>query len=209
MIFVGARIFSPPFGFHVLRCRGFRRPQQTCFRSGGGFPREYFPPFTCVQRWERTAAKFFNTCARISTFSFASSQIGDFGTSRWSQHTNSTGLATYTTKANQGTQMSLAWSAPEVRLAYLFRRSCCRNSERLVVIGHQRHTLLEVSQWLVLRSPALPPKELPYRPIFIYRSNSASAITSRPAEREPLTSTATSSPIGPMISSRSLGSASG
>ncbi|CAM9297409.1 unnamed protein product [Ectocarpus sp. 12 AP-2014] len=41
-------------------------------------------------------------------------KIGDFGTSRWSQHTNSTGLATYTTKANQSTQMSLAWSAPEV-----------------------------------------------------------------------------------------------
>ncbi|CAN0158219.1 unnamed protein product, partial [Ectocarpus sp. 4 AP-2014] len=41
-------------------------------------------------------------------------KIGDFGTSRWSQHTNSTGLATYTTKANQTTQMSLAWSAPEV-----------------------------------------------------------------------------------------------
>ncbi|CAM9774536.1 unnamed protein product, partial [Scytosiphon promiscuus] len=41
-------------------------------------------------------------------------KIGDFGTSRWSQHTNSTGLATYTTKANQSTQMSLAWSSPEV-----------------------------------------------------------------------------------------------
>ncbi|CAM9996955.1 unnamed protein product, partial [Ectocarpus sp. 4 AP-2014] len=41
-------------------------------------------------------------------------KIGDFGTSRWSQHTNSTGLATYTTKAHQSTQMSLAWSAPEV-----------------------------------------------------------------------------------------------
>ncbi|CAN0007820.1 unnamed protein product [Ectocarpus sp. 12 AP-2014] len=40
-------------------------------------------------------------------------KIGDFGTSRWSYHTNSTGLATYT-KAGQNTQMSLAWSAPEV-----------------------------------------------------------------------------------------------
>ncbi|CAN0277211.1 unnamed protein product, partial [Scytosiphon promiscuus] len=40
-------------------------------------------------------------------------KIGDFGTSRWSHHTNSTGLATYT-KAGQNTQMSLAWSAPEV-----------------------------------------------------------------------------------------------
>ncbi|CAM9445750.1 unnamed protein product [Ectocarpus fasciculatus] len=39
-------------------------------------------------------------------------KIGDFGTSRWSQHTSSTGLATYTTKPS--TQMSLAWSAPEV-----------------------------------------------------------------------------------------------
>ncbi|CBN75056.1 Transmembrane receptor kinase [Ectocarpus siliculosus] len=41
-------------------------------------------------------------------------KIGDFGTSRWSQHTNSTGLATYSTRSSQGTQMSLAWSAPEV-----------------------------------------------------------------------------------------------
>ncbi|CAM9535892.1 unnamed protein product [Ectocarpus sp. 12 AP-2014] len=41
-------------------------------------------------------------------------KIGDFGTSRWSQHTNSTGLATYTTKSNQKTQMSFNWSAPEV-----------------------------------------------------------------------------------------------
>ncbi|CAM9474613.1 unnamed protein product [Laminaria digitata] len=41
-------------------------------------------------------------------------KIGDFGTSRWSQHTNSTGLATYTTNSSQSTQMSLAWSAPEV-----------------------------------------------------------------------------------------------
>ncbi|CAN0411915.1 unnamed protein product, partial [Ectocarpus sp. 8 AP-2014] len=40
-------------------------------------------------------------------------KIGDFGTSRWSQHTNSTGLATYTT-TKPSTQMSLAWSAPEV-----------------------------------------------------------------------------------------------
>ncbi|CAN0311488.1 unnamed protein product, partial [Hapterophycus canaliculatus] len=43
-------------------------------------------------------------------------KIGDFGTSRWSHNTNSTGLATYT-KAGQNTQMSLAWSAPEVRLS--------------------------------------------------------------------------------------------
>ncbi|CAM9240971.1 unnamed protein product, partial [Hapterophycus canaliculatus] len=41
-------------------------------------------------------------------------KIADFGTSRWSQHTNSTGLATYTTRSSQTTQMSLAWSAPEV-----------------------------------------------------------------------------------------------
>ncbi|CAM9974886.1 unnamed protein product [Scytosiphon promiscuus] len=39
-------------------------------------------------------------------------KIGDFGTSRWSQHTSSTGLATYTKSPN--TQMSLGWSAPEV-----------------------------------------------------------------------------------------------
>ena len=43
------------------------------------------------------------------------SQIADFGTSRWTQSTNTTGLATYTTKSNQNTQMSIAWSAPEVR----------------------------------------------------------------------------------------------
>ncbi|CAN0383843.1 unnamed protein product, partial [Ectocarpus fasciculatus] len=36
----------------------------------------------------------------------------DFGTSRWT--TNSTGLATSTTKSSQTTQMSIAWSAPEV-----------------------------------------------------------------------------------------------
>ncbi|CAM9729911.1 unnamed protein product, partial [Ectocarpus fasciculatus] len=36
-------------------------------------------------------------------------KIADFGTSRWT--TNSTGLATYTTKSSQTTQMSIAWSA--------------------------------------------------------------------------------------------------
>ncbi|CAN0184783.1 unnamed protein product, partial [Scytosiphon promiscuus] len=41
-------------------------------------------------------------------------KIADFGTSRWSHHTNSTGLATYATKSSQSTQMSIAWSAPEV-----------------------------------------------------------------------------------------------
>ncbi|CAN0344511.1 unnamed protein product [Ectocarpus sp. 6 AP-2014] len=41
-------------------------------------------------------------------------KIADFGTSRWTQDTNSTGLATYTTKSSQTTQMSIAWSAPEV-----------------------------------------------------------------------------------------------
>ncbi|CAM9606844.1 unnamed protein product, partial [Hapterophycus canaliculatus] len=41
-------------------------------------------------------------------------KIGDFGTSRWSPHTVSTGLATYTAKTSQNTHMSLAWSAPEV-----------------------------------------------------------------------------------------------
>ena len=44
-----------------------------------------------------------------------SPQIADFGTSRWTKHTNTTGLATYTTKSSQTTQMSIAWSAPEVR----------------------------------------------------------------------------------------------
>ncbi len=51
----------------------------------------------------------------LDSLSTLISQIGDFGTSRWSHHTNSTGLATYT-KAGQ-TQISLAWSAPEVRLS--------------------------------------------------------------------------------------------
>ncbi|CAM9241803.1 unnamed protein product [Scytosiphon promiscuus] len=41
-------------------------------------------------------------------------KIADFGTSRWSYHTNSTGLATYATRSSQSTQMSIAWSAPEV-----------------------------------------------------------------------------------------------
>ncbi|CAN0262805.1 unnamed protein product [Ectocarpus sp. 4 AP-2014] len=41
-------------------------------------------------------------------------KIADFGTSTWTQSTNTTGLATYTTKSNQTTQMSIAWSAPEV-----------------------------------------------------------------------------------------------
>ncbi|CBJ27694.1 Tyrosine kinase specific for activated (GTP-bound) p21cdc42Hs/ leucine rich repeat protein [Ectocarpus siliculosus] len=41
-------------------------------------------------------------------------KIADFGTSRWTQTTNSTGLATYTTRSSQTTQMSIAWSAPEV-----------------------------------------------------------------------------------------------
>ncbi|CAM9156032.1 unnamed protein product [Pylaiella littoralis] len=41
-------------------------------------------------------------------------KIADFGTSRWTQSTNTTGLATYNTKSNQNTQMSIAWSAPEV-----------------------------------------------------------------------------------------------
>ncbi|CAM9324195.1 unnamed protein product [Ectocarpus sp. 4 AP-2014] len=38
-----------------------------------------------------------------------------FGTPRWAQNTeNSTNLATYTTKAGQGTYISFAWTAPEV-----------------------------------------------------------------------------------------------
>ncbi|CAM9992093.1 unnamed protein product [Scytosiphon promiscuus] len=41
-------------------------------------------------------------------------KIADFGTSRWSQHSNSTGLATYTTRPSQNIQMTIAWSAPEV-----------------------------------------------------------------------------------------------
>ncbi|CAN0274037.1 unnamed protein product [Ectocarpus sp. 6 AP-2014] len=41
-------------------------------------------------------------------------KIADFGTSRWTQTTNSTGLATFTTRSSQTTLMSIAWSAPEV-----------------------------------------------------------------------------------------------
>ncbi|CAM9241877.1 unnamed protein product [Scytosiphon promiscuus] len=41
-------------------------------------------------------------------------KIADFGTSKWSHHTNSTGLATYATRSSQSTHMSIAWSAPEV-----------------------------------------------------------------------------------------------
>lgn len=69
--------------------------------------------FTSVSHPRSFKAKL--TSERNTMLSFLlRPQIGDFGTSRWSQHTNSTGLATYTTKANQSTQMSLAWSAPEV-----------------------------------------------------------------------------------------------
>ena len=39
-------------------------------------------------------------------------KIADFGTAKWANHTMSTGLATFTNSLN--TQMSLAWSAPEV-----------------------------------------------------------------------------------------------
>lgn len=42
-------------------------------------------------------------------------QIGDFGTSRWAQHSDSTGLATYKTNAGDIMKMmSFAWAAPEV-----------------------------------------------------------------------------------------------
>eukprot|EP00904_Undaria_pinnatifida_P006344 jgi/Undpi1/283/HiC_scaffold_1.g00279.m1 len=42
-------------------------------------------------------------------------KIGDFGTSRWAQHTNSTGLATYNqTEGSRAHDMSFAWAAPEV-----------------------------------------------------------------------------------------------
>ncbi|CAM9164639.1 unnamed protein product, partial [Hapterophycus canaliculatus] len=41
-------------------------------------------------------------------------KIADFGTSKCSHYANSTCLATYTTKPSQSTQMSIAWSAPEV-----------------------------------------------------------------------------------------------
>lgn len=43
-------------------------------------------------------------------------QIADFGTARWIQLTTSPGLATYTVKGSQHTQMSLPWAAPEVGL---------------------------------------------------------------------------------------------
>lgn len=68
--------------------------------------------------------------ARFASFSFF--QIGDFGTSRWTQHTMSTGLATFTIKSSRNTQMSLAWSAPEVRAsAQSLRRSCANASSKL------------------------------------------------------------------------------
>ncbi|CAM9565340.1 unnamed protein product [Ectocarpus sp. 6 AP-2014] len=42
-------------------------------------------------------------------------KIGDFGTAKWAHHTNSTGLATYSTEVGQNNhKFSLAWSAPEV-----------------------------------------------------------------------------------------------
>ena len=46
-------------------------------------------------------------------------KIGDFGTSKWPQLANSTGLATYTTASSESTQMSYAWAAPEVKFGYI------------------------------------------------------------------------------------------
>eukprot|EP00903_Cladosiphon_okamuranus_P018719 g17232.t1 len=40
-------------------------------------------------------------------------KIGDFGASRWTQHTNSNNLATYTSRGGRSARMTLAWSAPE------------------------------------------------------------------------------------------------
>ena len=49
-------------------------------------------------------------------------QIGDFGTSRWTQNTErSTGLATYTTNPGPSTHISFAWTAPEVRNVWSHR----------------------------------------------------------------------------------------
>ena len=41
-------------------------------------------------------------------------KIADFGTSRWAHKTMSTGLVTMNTAWSKNTQMSLAWSAPEI-----------------------------------------------------------------------------------------------
>lgn len=74
-----------------------------------------------------------------------SSQIGDFGTSRWSHHTNSTGLATYTTKSSQSTQMSLAWSAPEVRSLGPSTRLGCQYAS----FAASRRLLIFDERWLL------------------------------------------------------------
>ena len=72
---------------------------------------------SCLLVWHSSnQARFFPQ--------FTSLQIGDFGTSRWTQHTMSTGLATFTTKSSKNTQMSLAWSAPEVRCPFKSRTIC-------------------------------------------------------------------------------------
>lgn len=47
-------------------------------------------------------------------FCAALPQVADFGTTRWIQHTVSTGLATYTTQRPLCTHMSFPWTAPEV-----------------------------------------------------------------------------------------------
>jgi len=50
--------------------------------------------------------------------SWTHGQIGDFGTSRWTQNAErSTGLATYTTNPGPSAAISFAWTAPEVRMA--------------------------------------------------------------------------------------------
>lgn len=55
-----------------------------------------------------------------------SRQIGDFGAARWARSAeNSTCLATYSTNAGQSTQISFAWTAPEVKWSVLFCFLCC------------------------------------------------------------------------------------
>lgn len=68
--------------------------------------------------YSRLSGSLYHASYLVWFAPFAFEQIGDFGTSICRKHNISTGLATFTTVSSKNTQMSLAWSAPEVRSSY-------------------------------------------------------------------------------------------